>query len=47
MAFLNEALPSLLSGRKFELLLSNLHLNDDQQMPSRDSPNYDHYLIAW
>ena len=30
-----------MSGRRFELLLSNLHLNDDLKMPPRDSPNFD------
>ena len=30
-----------MSGRRFELLLSNLHLNDDQRMPGRDSPHFD------
>ena len=30
-----------MSGRRFELLLSIIHLIDDQKMPSRDSPHYD------
>ena len=30
-----------MSGRRFELLLSNLHLNDDEKMPPRGSPHFD------
>ena len=39
--FYNETLPSIMSGRRFELLLSNLHLNDDEKMPPRGSPHFD------
>ena len=39
--FYNETLPSIMSGWRFELLLSKLHLNDDKKMPPRGSPNYD------
>uniref|UniRef100_A0A1X7T972 PiggyBac transposable element-derived protein domain-containing protein n=1 Tax=Amphimedon queenslandica TaxID=400682 RepID=A0A1X7T972_AMPQE len=30
-----------MSGRRFELLMSYLHLNDSKKMPDRDSSNYD------
>ena len=32
---------SIMSGRRLELLMSYLHLNDSQKMPERDSLNYD------
>ena len=39
--FYNETLPSIMSGWRFELLLNNLHLNDDEKMPPRGSPHFD------
>ena len=32
---------SIMSGRRFELLLSYLHLNDNEKQPTRESSNYD------
>ena len=32
---------NIMSGRRFELLMSYLHLNDTSQMPDRSDPNHD------
>ena len=39
--FSNSTFSNIMSGRRFELLMSYLHLNDISQMPDRSSPNYD------
>lgn len=39
--FYNDVFTSIMSGRRFELLMTYLHLNDSNQQPQRDSPNYD------
>ena len=31
----------IMSGRRFELIMSFIHLNDSERMPPRESPGYD------
>ena len=39
--FYNTTFSSIMSGRRFELLMSYFHLNDSEQQPAFDSPSYD------
>ena len=39
--FYNDTIRSIMSGRRFELLMSYLHLDDITQQPTRSSPLYD------
>ena len=38
--FLFPIVSSIMSEWRFELLLSNLHLNDDEKMPPQGSPHF-------
>ena len=39
--FHNDSLSKIISGRRFELLLKYLHLNDNMKMAPKGSPSYD------
>ena len=39
--FNTNVFSNIMSGRRFELLTCYLHLNNNEQQPSRDSANYD------
>ena len=39
--FHNNTYSTIMSGRRFELLMSYLHLNDSEKQPARGSPNFD------
>ena len=39
--FRNDNLSTIMSGRRFELLMQFLHLNDTERHPARDEPGYD------
>lgn len=39
--FHNETFSSIMSGRRFELLMTFFHLNDSEKQPPRGSNDYD------
>ena len=39
--FSTNTFSSIMSGRRFELLMSYFHLNDSEKQPPRDSPHFD------
>ena len=39
--FNNRTFSSIMSGRRLELLMSYLHLNNNESQPTRGSPHYD------
>ena len=39
--FQNDTFSYIMSGRRFELLMRYLHLNNSEQQPPRSSPDYD------
>ena len=48
--FSNTIFSNIMSGRRFELLMSYLHLNDTSQMPDQSDPNHDKlyaYDLSW